>query len=64
MNSFTFSIKYKKQGNQISEANLYELDKLRNKILLSSWNSNFVTNEDNQDEQIVDKAKLTKDLLI
>ena len=26
LNSFTFSVKYKKQGNQISEANLYELD--------------------------------------
>ena len=63
LNSFTFSVKYKKQGNQISEANLYELDELRNKILLSSSNSNFITNEDNQDEQIVDKAKLTKDFV-
>ena len=63
LNSFIFSIKYKKQGNQESVANLNELDELRNKILLSSSNANLIQNENEQDQQILDKAKLTKDFV-
>ena len=63
INSFTFLIKYKKQGNQVSEANINELDELRNKILLSSSNANVIQNEADQDQKILDKAKLTKDFV-
>ena len=62
-NSFSFSIKYKKQGNNIAVASINELDELRNKILLSSSNANFIHNENDDDKKILDKAKLTKDFV-
>ena len=64
LNSFTFLIQYKKQGNQISEANIKELDELRNKILMSSSNENVLNKEIQvQDQKIIDRAKITKEFV-
>ena len=63
-NLFTFSIQYKKQGNQISEANIKELDELRNKILMSSSNENVLNKEiKDQDKNKSDRVKITKDFV-
>ena len=63
-NSFTFLIQYKKQGNQKAEANIKELDELRNKILMSSSNENVINKEgQGQDQKILDRAKITKEFV-
>ena len=64
-NCFKYSIYYEKEDedNEDNELNLNKLDELRNKILLSSSNSNFTKNEDKQEQNILDKAKLTKDFV-
>ena len=63
-NLFTFIIQYNKQGNQKSEANIKELDELRNKILMSSSNENVLNKEaKTQDQNKLDRAKITKDFV-
>ena len=58
-NFFTFHIQYKNRERQETIGDI-ALDELRNKILLSSSNTNIIHNEDNQ---ALDKAKLTKDFV-
>ena len=63
INSYTCIIQYEKKGNEDNILNLNKLDELRNKILLSSSNSNFNNNEDNKEKNAFDKAKLIKDFV-
>ena len=62
-NYLIFSIEYKKQGNELEVIELNELDELRNKMLLSTSNNNFNKKEDDQEKNILDKAKLTKEFV-
>ena len=63
INSFTCIIQYEKNEIEDNILNLNKLDELRNKLLLSSSNSNFNKNEDKQEQKVLDKAKLTKDFV-
>ena len=56
-NLFTFSIKYTNQNNQEVEAQINELEELRNKILMSSTNTNALKKEGDEDDQ---NKKLSK----
>ena len=44
---FIYNIRYKNQTGQLVEATLNELEELRNKILMSSTNTNIIKNEEN-----------------
>jgi len=63
-NLFTFVFQYKKQGNQMTESNIKELEELRNKILMSSSNENILNKEiKDQEQNILDRAKITKEFV-
>ena len=64
LNLFTFSINYINQNNQNVEAKINELEELRNKILMSSTNTNVLKNEE-EDEQNkrISKEKITKEFV-
>ena len=63
LNLFTFNIEYVNQNQKKVVAELNELEELRNKILMSSTNTNILKKDGDQEDQNnkVSKAKLTKD---
>ena len=64
-NLFNFNIKYKNQKNQFVETQINELEELRNKILMSSTNTNYLKKEgDNLDEQNkISKEQITNEFV-
>ena len=63
-NLFTFNIQYASQNNKPIEIN--ELEELRNKLLMSSTNTNSLKNEDEGEENqqnIRSKEKITKEFI-
>ena len=66
LNLFTFSIKYTNQNGIDKTAEINELEELRNKILMSSTNTNALKKEgEEEDEQNnkVSKEKITKEYI-
>ena len=59
-NLFTFSISYKNQNNEVVQ-NINELEELRNKILMSSTNTNALKKEG--DDNVINKEKMTNDFV-
>ena len=61
--NFIYNIKYKNQTGQLVEATLNELEELRNKILMSSTNTNIIKNEENVQNEKKTKKNLTEEFL-
>ena len=60
---FTFNIFYSNQNQQFVKAETSELEELRNKILLSSTNTNLVKRNENEDNNEIDRKKIIKDFV-
>ena len=66
LNLFTFSIKYTNQNNIEKIAEINELEELRNKILMSSTNTNILKKEGEEEKaenNKVSKEKITKEYI-
>ena len=66
INLFTFKIYYTNQNNVNKEADIKELEELRNKILMSSTNTSALKQEgEEEDEQYnkISKEKITKEFI-
>ena len=63
LNLYAFNIKYSSQNNKPIEMN--ELEEIRNKLMMSSTNTNVLKNEGEEDEQNnkVSKEKITKEFI-
>jgi len=66
LNLYSFNIQYKNQKDEYVEADIKELEELRNKILMSSTNTNILKKDgDNNNEQNnkVSKAQITNEFV-
>ena len=59
---FTYNIKYLNQAEKIIEANVNEIDELKNKILISSTTTNLKKEEGKDDK--INKEKLTNEFIL
>ena len=60
--AFVFQITYINSKNKLTIVNLKEIEELKNKILISSTNSNLL--KQNENEDTITKEKLTKEFIV
>ena len=59
---FSYHIKYMNQSEKIIEADINEIDELKNKILISSTNTNLIKEEGTENN--INKEKLTNNFIV